>query len=127
MLYEICFWLDSRQSAVYMVSYESGVNFHVKASSIKLPDNLPKNKDTRNTYKTAERLVNIGKVPLDLTELFREFQDKRNIVQDDKFSRTTEVGFRLLTVLRVELLVLCGLAALQIVALRKWFKKQYLL
>jgi hypothetical protein len=60
-------------------------------------------------------------------KLFREFQDKRNIVQDDKFSRTAEIGFQLLTVLRIELLALSGLALLQIFALRNWFKKQYLL
>lgn len=28
-------------------------------------------------------------------------------------------------VLQVELLVLCGIAVLQIIALRKWLKKQY--
>ena len=60
-------------------------------------------------------------------KLFREFPDKRNIVQDDKFSRTAEIGFQLLTVLRIELLALSGLALLQIFALRNWFKKQYLL
>ena len=60
-------------------------------------------------------------------KLFREFQDKRNIVQDDKFSRTAEIGFQLLTVLRIVLLALSGLALLQIFALRNWFKKQYLL
>jgi|JI6StandDraft_1071083.scaffolds.fasta_scaffold03502_14 hypothetical protein len=62
VLYEICFWINGRQTGVYFLSYEANVNFHVKASEIKLPDNLPKNKDVRNTYKTAERLVHLGKV-----------------------------------------------------------------
>jgi hypothetical protein len=47
-----------------MVSYEAGVNFHVKESAIKVPENLPKNKDIRNTYRTAERIVETGNVPM---------------------------------------------------------------
>lgn len=80
---------------------------------------MPKTKDIRNTYRAAERIQQAGKK-------FLEFQKERRDKEDNYFSQMMEIGGKLLTLARVELFVLTGIAIFQVIALKNWFKSQLL-
>lgn len=117
--------MTDRHIGVIKVDYSARNEFYFNNEAVKLPENLLKSKDLENTYLNALDIKNVGDVIHILIQKFIEIQDKRAEIEEYTFESTRNIGWRLLSLCRVELAIIIVTAVYQLVAVRKYLLQKH--
>lgn len=112
--------ITSRQVAPIIIDYNSDVEYFESTKTIKIPENLLKEEETKTAYEKVVRIEeNIGR--------YQEFEEKKRQEENDHYIETIKVTSRLATISYIEIAIVLLAGAVQFWTIRKFLvDKHYL-